>query len=208
MEVIFNQLLMHMKELSEQLQQQTDQLTELQGIITAKDAQIAALTSRIEDLTQKKNSENSSKPSSSERLNKPVPMSLRTKSGKPAGGQPGHKGSGMKIDREPDEVIEHRPAQCKGCPYAENCKLRCCETRYEYEAIVEIKFIAHMALGCKVCALTGEAVRGVYPSNITGAEQYGPGQSPLWNPSAPACGTATSPFKGGCWNATSHIAAP
>ena len=182
MEKMFNQLLQHMKELTEQLQhqsvqlhQQTEQLTELQEIIAMKDAQIAALTARIEELTHKKNSGNSSKPPSSERLNKPAPKSLRTKSGKSAGGQPGHKGSGMKIDREPDEVIEHRPIQCEGCPHAGGCKLRCCETRYEYEAFVETKLIAHKVLGCKACALTGEAAQGEFPRHITGAKQYGPG---------------------------------
>ena len=160
MEKMFNQLLQQMKELTEQLQKQsiqlqrqTQQLSALQEIIAAKDAQIAALTARIEELTHKKNSGNSSKPPSSERLNKPAPKSLRVKSGKTAGGQPGHKGSGMKIDREPDEVIEHRPIQCEGCPHAGACKLRCCETRYEYEAIVETKLIAHKVLGCKACVL-------------------------------------------------------
>ena len=141
--------------------------------------QIAALTARIEELTHKKNSGNSSKPLSSERLYKPVPKSLRTKSGKSAGGQPGHKGSGMKIDREPDQVIEHRPIQCKGCPHAGTCKLRCCETRYEYEAIVETKLIAHKVLGCKACVLTGEAAQGIFPRHITGAKQYGPGVAGL-----------------------------
>ena len=189
MEEMFYQLLQQMKELaeqlqeqserlqqqSEQLQEQSEQLTALQEIIATKDAQIAALTAQIEELTHKKNSGNSSKPPSSERLNKPAPKSLRTKSGKPAGGQPGHKGSGMKIDRDPDEVIEHRPAQCEGCPHAATCKLRCCETRYEYEAVVETKLIAHKVLGCKACTLTGEAVQGTFPSNITGAKQYGPG---------------------------------
>jgi len=101
MEEMFNQMLQQMKELTEQLQyqsiqlqqqsaqlqQQTEQLTELQEIIAAKDAQIAALTARIEELTHKKNSGNSSKPPSSERLNKPAPKSLRTKSGKSADGK-------------------------------------------------------------------------------------------------------------------------
>ena len=193
MEEMFNQMLQQMKELTEQLQyqsvqlqqqstqlqQQTEQLTELQEIIAAKDVQIAALTARIEELTHKKNSGNSSKPPSSERLNKPAPKSLRTKSGKSAGGQPGHKGNGMKIDREPDEVIEHRPIQCECCPYAGTCKLRCCETRYEYEAVVETKLIAHKVLGCKACALTGEAAQGTFPRHITGAKQYGPGVAGL-----------------------------
>lgn len=179
MEEMFYQLLEQMKELTEQLQQQGEQLTALQEIIAAKDTQIAALTARIEELTHKKNSGNSSKPPSSERLNKPAPKSLRTKSGKPAGGQPGHKGSGMKIDREPDEVIEHRPTQCEGCSHAASCKLRCCETRYEYEAVIETKLIAHKVLGCKACMLTGKAVQGVFPSNITGAKQYGSGVAGL-----------------------------
>ena len=178
MEEMFNQMLQQMKELTEQLQyqsvqlqqqstqlqQQTEQLAELQEIIAVKDVQISALTARIEELTHKKNSGNSSKPPSSERLNKLAPKSLRTKSGKPAGGQPCHKGSGMKINREADEVIEHRPAQCEGCPHAATCKLRCCETRYEYEAVVETKLIAHKVLGCKACTLTGEAVQGTFPS--------------------------------------------
>ncbi len=193
MEKMFNQMLQQMKELTEQLQyqsvqlqqqntqlqQQNEQLAELQEIVAAKDAQIAALTARIEELTHKKNSGNSSKPPSSERLNKPTPKSLRTKSGKSAGGQPGHKGSGMKIDREPDQVIEHWPIQCEGCPHAGACKLRCCETRYEYEAIVETKLIAHKVLGCKACALTGEAAQGTFPQHITGAKQYGPGVAGL-----------------------------
>jgi transposase len=193
MEEMFNQMLQQMKELTEQLQyqsvqlqqqsaqlqQQTEQLAELQEIIAVKDVQIAALTARIEELTHKKNSGNSSKPPSSERLNKPAPKSLRVKSGKAAGGQPGHKGNGMKIDREPDEVIEHRPIQCECCPYAGTCKLRCCETRYEYEAVVETKLIAHKVLGCKACALTGEAAQGTFPRHITGAKQYGPGVAGL-----------------------------
>ena len=185
-EEMLYQLLQQIKELTEQLQQQSEQLQQqsqqlstLREIIAAKDAQIAALTARIEELTHKKNSGNSSKPPSSERLNKPAPRSLRKKSGKPAGGQPGHKGSGMKIDRKPDKVKEHRPAQCEGCPHAATCKLRCCETRYEYEAIVETKLIAHKVMGCKACTLTGEAVQGTFPPNITGAKQYGAGVAGL-----------------------------
>ena len=126
-----------------------------------------------------KNSGNSSKPPSSERLNKPAPKSLRAKSGKPAGGQPWHKRNGMKIDREPDEVIEHLPIQCEGCPHPGACRLRCCETRYEYEAIVETKPIAHKVLDCKAFALTGEATQGTFLQHITGARQYGPGLAGL-----------------------------
>ncbi len=34
-------------------------------------------------------------------------------------------------------------------------------------------------LGCKACALTGEAAQGTFPRHITGAKQYGPGVAGL-----------------------------
>ena len=95
MEEMLKQLLLQMKELTELLQQQSEQLSTMRETIAAKDAKIAALTARIEELTHKKNSGNSSKPSSSERLGKPAPKSLRKKSGRAPGGQAGHKGTGI-----------------------------------------------------------------------------------------------------------------
>ena len=66
-----------------------------------------------------KNSNNSSKPPSSDGYTKPAPKSLREKSDKKPGAQNGHKGNSFKFTREPDEVREHRPCQCMGCPHAE-----------------------------------------------------------------------------------------
>ena len=94
-------------------------------------AQIEELTARIEELTHKKNSNNSSKPPSEGRLEKPAPKSLRGKSGKKQGGQPGHKGTGMKIDRKPDQIEQYVPDKCKSCPRFGQCKMKCCDTRYE-----------------------------------------------------------------------------
>ena len=116
---------------SEQLQTQNEQLIKLREEITAKDAQIEALTKKIEELTHKKNSGNSSTPPSKDGYQKPAPKSLREKSGRKAGGQEGHKGSGMKIDHEPDEVVQHKPKQCARCPYAGQCDLKCSERRYK-----------------------------------------------------------------------------
>ena len=135
---------------SELLQMLIEQIKILNESNAAKDAQIAALTeqvakltARIEELTHKKNSNNSSKPPSEERLEKPAPQSLRGKSGKKQGGQLGHKGTGMKLGREPDHVEEHVPDKCKSCPQFGQCKMKCCDTRYEYEVQVETKLIAH-----------------------------------------------------------------
>ena len=164
-----------LRQQSKQLQQQNEQLTKLREEIAEKDAQIAALTKKIEELTHKKNSGNSSTPPSKNGYQKPAPKSLREKSGRKAGGQVGHKGSGMKVDREPDEVIQHKPEQCAGCPYAGQCDMKTCETRYEYEVEVKTKLIAHEAMRCERCQLTGQAETGTFPAHITGSKQYGIG---------------------------------
>lgn len=162
-----------------------EQLRIQNELLAAKDAQIAALTEKIAELTakldeknHKKNSGNSSTPPSNDRFDKPVPKSLRKKSGRKPGGQPGHKGKGMKLDREPDAVISHIPDKCQGCPKACLCTMKCCETRYEYEAVVETKLIAHKAMTCS-CPLSGESLKGSFPVNITGTKQYGLGVAAL-----------------------------
>ena len=169
------------------LQVMADQIRVLNESIAKKDEQIEALTAQIEkltaqieELTHKKNSNNSSKPPSEGRLEKPAPKSLRGKSGKKQGGQPGHKGTGMKLGREPDQVEEHVPDKCKSCPRFGQCEMKCCDTRYEYEVQVETKLIAHKVMGC-TCPLSGEKLQGVFPTGITGSKQYGAGVFALVN---------------------------
>ena len=176
-----------LQELRAVLAAMSEQLRMMNELIRTKDAQIAALTEKIAELTakldeknHKKNSGNSSKPPSEDRLEKPAPKSLRGKSGKKQGGQPCHKGTGMKIDRTPDRVEEYVPEKCKSCPRLGQCKMKCCDTRYEYEAQVETKLIAHKSMSC-TCPLSGEKLQGVFPTGITGSKQYGAGVFALVN---------------------------
>ena len=65
-----------------------------------------------------KNSRNSSVPPSQESIAARElrrTKSLRKPSGKPSGGQPGHKGSTLQSVSTPDRIIEHKPAYCKCC---------------------------------------------------------------------------------------------
>jgi transposase len=62
------------------------------------------------------NSRNSSKPPSSDSpFTKPAPKSLRRKSGKKPGGQPGHPGSTLTLVNDPNERKRHEPGACSGC---------------------------------------------------------------------------------------------
>ncbi len=62
-----------------------------------------------------KNSQNSSKPPSSDGYQKPQPKSLRNKSGKKTGGQQGHPGTRMQVVEHPDHIVPHTVNECQRC---------------------------------------------------------------------------------------------
>lgn len=77
-----------------------------EGYILIKKSDFDALLKRLDYLESRlnKNSNNSSKPPSSDGLQKTV-KNNRQKSGKKPGAQPGHKGSGLSLFTEIDQVI-------------------------------------------------------------------------------------------------------
>jgi transposase len=133
------------------------------------------LVEKIDVLSEmiNKNSRNSSKPPSSDGYAKPEPKSLREKSGKKAGAQEGHKGNGLQITSEPDEVIHHGPDQCTGCPHALECKGQVADTRYEIDIHVNTKTIAHKVLVYQCPCQGGASIRGSFPEGINSTIQYG-----------------------------------
>lgn len=60
------------------------------------------------------NSSNSSRPPSTDR-EKPAPKSLREKSGRKPGGQPGHPGTTLAFSDRPDEIKIHPLLECSHC---------------------------------------------------------------------------------------------
>lgn len=88
-----------------------------------------------------KNSSNSSVPPSRESIAARElrrTKSLRKPSGKPSGGQPGHKGSTLQSVSEPDMTVKHEPAFCKCCgrPLA-NVPYR----KIRKTQVIDIKFV-------------------------------------------------------------------
>ena len=78
-------------------------------------ARIAELEERIKSLENQinKNSRNSSKPPSTDLFRKI--KGQRKPSGKPIGGQKGHKGHTLEVEENPDHVIIHPVTKCESC---------------------------------------------------------------------------------------------
>ncbi|WIY00590.1 IS66 family transposase [Amycolatopsis mongoliensis] len=78
--------------------------------IAALRAEVAALKRRLGT-----NSGNSSMPPSSDRFAKPAPKSLRSRTGRKQGKQPGAPGANLSLVENPDRIVEHAPSACSGC---------------------------------------------------------------------------------------------
>ena len=145
-----------------------------------------------------KNSQNSSKPPSSDGYQKPnkndeaqddgaigkdsdsphespAPKSLRQSSGKKAGGQKGHKGRCLKSVDNPDHVVYHTIQECQHC----HASLLDVElTRYTERQVFEpgkpgfLEVTAYRA-EVKVCSC-GHRNKAAFPEGVTAAVQYGP----------------------------------
>jgi len=158
-------------------------ITEQNRLISSQTETISALTETIKSLSEEnaqlkeklnKNSKNSSKPPSSDGLNKPNPKSLRTPSGKKQGAQDGHDGRGFSITQPPDETIQHIPSKCIGCSNAGKCtSCGITDTRYEVDIRIDTMVTAHQVLSFKCQKESGKVLTSSFPANITGTMQYG-----------------------------------
>ena len=160
--------------------QQGMQIERLSTLLQAEMKQNQALTAKIDEflqqideLSHKKNSRNSSAPPSSDGYAKPAPKSQRKSSSAKPGGQDGHKGSSIKLMKTPDEIWEHYPQACIGCPNREHCHASIAERRYESDIIVESRLIEHRQMVCCCPMAENKTLIGEFPKNITGTKQYG-----------------------------------
>jgi transposase len=140
---------------------------------------IMSLLNRIEALEQRlgTNSTNSSKPPSSDGLNrpKPKPKSLREETGKKPGGQEGHTGTTLVPKETPDVIIKHEPQRCS-C----GCELNDVEGEVAQKHQVadlpqiELEYTEHQVIE-KECPNCHQKNRGQLPDWIEDAAvQYGP----------------------------------
>lgn len=131
------------KELTQQVERLTNMVNALVQELAEAKAEIAELKEQLN-----KNSQNSSKPPSTDGYKKPAPKSLRKPSGKKQGGQVGHKGSNLKVNIAPTDIEPHMPFACAGCPAYKECLGRACvaETRCVIDAAVDVQVTEHRSM--------------------------------------------------------------
>lgn len=157
-----------------------DELVELVAsqarLIEAQAKEIERLKARVAELEARlgMNPRNSSKPPSSEGLSKPAPKSLRGRSGRKPGGQPGHEGRTLRQVADPDEVMVHTPARCRRCG---RDLRRAAEAGTERRQVfdlppVRVRVSEHQ-LVAKRCGC-GTVTRPTGPAAVAAPVQYGP----------------------------------
>jgi len=91
---------------------------ELAELVVRQAERIEQLEAEVADLRRQlgQNSTNSSRPPSSDSpFTKPAPKSLRRRTGRKPGGQPGHPGSTLALVDNPNQRCRHEPDACTGC---------------------------------------------------------------------------------------------
>src|SRR5260370_59293 len=149
--------------------------------LAARDAQLAVLAARVEELERRlgKDSSTSSKPPSSDSPHKKKTRdrSLRGRSGRAPGKQPGAPSSTLKQSADPRETVKCGPAAC-GCCGADLADAEV--TGVQKRQVVEASpppppAVIEYQVQAKTCGNCGTVSIGLAPAHVTGRVQYGPG---------------------------------
>ena len=132
----------------------------------------------IQNLSDKinKNSDNSHQPPSSDGLNKKPRQtkSLRGKSDKKNGGQPGHKGHTLTQSNNVDKVEMHPVNHCDICQNSlQSVGIEKIEKRQVFDLPPLTIEIAEHQAEIKTCPFCGYENKGQFPEGITAPVQYG-----------------------------------
>src|SRR6266699_1114022 len=172
----------------EQLRQANEDLREglkqaLMAIGTQQE-RVKALEGLIDSLQERnktlerqraKDSHNSSLPPSSDRFVR-APKSLRQKSGKKPGGQPGHRGHHLQQVANPDQILLHAVERCEHCQHDLRAqKASVPERRQVLDLPVKRLWVTEHRVEEKQCPVCSHLTRAPFPAAVAAPAQYGTG---------------------------------
>jgi len=135
--------------------------------------EVKELQEEVKRLKTPKNSGNSSLPPSHD-LFRFKNQSLREKSNKKSGGQPGHKGDTLLMSPIPDKIIEHRPDQ--KCPQCGKVHTDESSQIIGKRQVIDIPMIKAGVIEHQIIQTTcacGFVSTGNFPANVSASVQYG-----------------------------------
>ncbi len=153
-------------------------------VLLQMDARIHALEQRVEELQAQvrhlqdqlaKHSRNSSKPPSTDGLQKPAPKSLREKSTRPSGGQPGHPGQTLPMAEKPDHTERHRVERCKRCGRSLADRPPEGIEQRQVHDLPPLRLIVTEHQGERTRCPCGHLNKAAFPEGVNAPAQYGPG---------------------------------
>lgn len=152
---------------NEQLRRLVDELRKELGLAQKEIARLRAIVEM--------NSQNSSKPPSTDGFKKPRQQSLRGKSGRRSGGQKGHPGKTLKQVENPDDVQIHEPKACIDCHTSlKGVQAHAEEIRQVFEIPApKLEIVEHRSKK-KICPKCGKQNAGIFPAGVDQYVQYGP----------------------------------
>jgi len=172
--LLISDLIMTVLSMQGSINGMNDKLSQMDNTISDLKDAVTDLSSSLRERSNK-NSSNSSKPPSSDGYSKPAPKSLRKKSGRKPGGQPGHEGHGLgKIIADRVDVERHYPKQCMECSCFAECvsRMRAIGTGHIYETETVIVDKQHTAYSI-MCPQMKKMLRGALPKEVKSSQQYG-----------------------------------
>ena len=155
--------------LSAKLELAMQRISWLEAKVLEQEAKIRELESRL-----KLNSQNSSRPPSSDGLNRPNNQSLREKSGRKPGGQFGHPGHTLQMSAKPDRIEKHEIKCCAKCGQSlVNQPLVGMEKRQVFDVPQPRLEVTEHQAEKKICPHCGQTNRAEFPVHVTAPVQYG-----------------------------------
>lgn len=151
---------------------------DVEELIAALRAEIVALRAEVAELKRRlgQDSSTSSKPPSSDGLKKKprIAGSLREPSGKPSGGQKGHKGDTLRQAAEPDRIVRHEASHCRHCQALLAAgTAQGVETRQVFDLVERPLIVTEHRASIYRCGRCRGVTKAAFPEGVVSSTQYG-----------------------------------